>query len=84
MDTVNFEPTVPSPLSMEEKIQFFAFTDGSDGYPPHLNLAGNKPAAEAEASNVQKSTLSPITIFSLMRLAQLSSLLPTIMPKTFI
>ena len=84
MDTVNFEPTVPSPLSMEEKIQFFAFTDGSDGYPPHLNLAGNKPAAEAEASNVQKSTLSPIKIFSLMRLAQLSSLLPTIMPKTFL
>ena len=84
MDAVNFEPTVPSPLSMEEKKQFFAFTDGSDGYPPHLNLAGNKPAAEAEASGVQKSTLSPCKIFSLMRLLQLSSLLPTIMPKTFL
>ena len=84
MDTVNFEPTVPSPLSMEEKYQFFAFTDGSDGYPPHLNLAGNKPAAEAEASNVQKSTLLPYKIFSLMRLLQLSSLLPTVMPKIFL
>ena len=84
MDTVNFEPTVPSPLSMEEKHQFFAFTNGSDGYPPHLNLAGNKPAAKAEVSDVQKSTLSPDQIFSRMRLLQLSTLLPTVMPKTFI
>ena len=84
MDTVNFEPTVPSPLSMEEKYKFFAFTDGSDGYPPHLNLAGNKPAAEAEASDVQKFTLSSSQIFSKMRLAQLSTLLPTVVPKTFI
>ena len=84
MDTVNFEPTVPSPLSMEEKHQFFAFTNGSDGYPPHLNLAGNKPAAEAQVSDVQKSTLSPDQIFSRMRLLQLSTLLPTVMPTTFI
>ena len=84
MDTVNFEPTVPSFLSLEKQRQFFAFTDGSDGYPPHLNLAGNRPAAEAEASDVHKSTLSPAHIFSQMRLLQLSTLLPTIMPKTFV
>ena len=84
MDTVNFEPTVPSPLTMQDKLQFFAFTDGSDGYPPHLNLAGNKPAAKAEASDVQKSTLSTGKIFSRMRLLQLSSLLPTLVPQNFI
>lgn len=84
MDTVNFEPTVPSPLSLNKKREFFAFTDGSDGYPPHLNLAGNKPAASAEASNVQKSTMAPNEIFNQMRLLQLASLLPTIMPKNFI
>jgi hypothetical protein len=69
---------------MQEKRQFFAFTDGSDNYPPHLNLAGNIPAAKAEASEVQKSTLSPIDIFNKMRLLQLASLLPTLMPQSFI
>jgi len=84
MDTFNFEPTVPSPLTMQEKRQFFAFTDGSDNYPPHLNLAGNIPAAKAEASEVQKSTLSATNIFNKMRLLQLASLLPTLVPQTFI
>lgn len=84
MDTINFEPTVPSPLTMQEKRQFFAFTDGSDNYPPHLDLAGNKPAAKVEASEVQKSTLSPADIFNKMRLLQLASLLPTLVPQTFI
>lgn len=49
-----------------------------------INLAGNKPAADAESSDVQKSSLSPTGVFSKMRLLQLSSLLPTIMPKSFI
>ena len=84
MDTVNFEPTVPSPLTMQEKRQFFAFTDKSDNYPPHLNLAGNKPAAKVEVSDVQRSTLSPADIFSKMRLLQLASLLPTLIPQNFI
>ena len=84
MDTVNFEPVVPSPLTMEQKRKFFAFTDGSDHYPPHLNLAGNLPAAEAEKSKVQKADLKPADIFDKMRLAQLSSLLPTLIPKDFI
>ena len=84
MDTVNFEPAVPSPLTMQQKRKFFAFTNGSDNYPPHLDLAGNKPAADVEASSVQKSTLSPSHVFSQLRLAQLSTLLPTLVPKTFI
>jgi len=84
MDTFNFEPTVPSPLTMQQKRQFFAFTDGSDNYPPHLNLAGNVPAAKTEASEVQKSTLSTTDIFNKMRLLQLASLLPTLVPQTFI
>jgi hypothetical protein len=84
MDTFNFEPTVPSPLTMQQKRQFFAFTDGSDNYPPHLNLAGNVPAAKKEASEVQKSTLSITDIFNQMRLLQLASLLPTLVPQTFL
>ena len=69
---------------MQEKRQFFAFTDGSDNYPPHLNLAGNRPAAKAESSEVQKSTLSPADIFNKMRLLQLASLLPTPVPQDFL
>lgn len=84
MDVVNFEPTVPSPLSIEKKREFFVLTNGSDGYPPHLNLAGNKPAADVEASKVQKSSLAPTDIFNQMRLLQLSTLLRTVMPENFI
>ena len=84
MDTVNFEPAIPSPLNLQQKRQFFAFTNGSDNFPPHLDLAGNIPAAGVEASSVQKSTLSPTDVFSQLRLAQLSSLLPALMPKTFV
>ena len=84
MDTVNFEPAVPSPLTMQQKREYFTFTNGSDNYPPHLDLTGNKSAADLEASSVQKSTLSPTDIFSRLRLAQLSTLLPALMPKTFI
>jgi hypothetical protein len=47
MDVANFEPLVPSPLTKDQKRKFFAFTDGSDGYPPHLNLAGNVEAAKS-------------------------------------
>ncbi|KAJ5770890.1 uncharacterized protein N7511_002941 [Penicillium nucicola] len=81
MDAANFEPLVPSPLSREEKEQFFAFTDGSDGFPPHLNLAGNVPAAEAEKNKTERSTLQPSDLFSKMRLLQLSSLLPSVVPN---
>ncbi|KAJ6100374.1 hypothetical protein N7499_000004 [Penicillium canescens] len=78
MDAANFEPLVPSPLTREEKRKFFAFTDGSDGYPPHLNLAGNVHAAEE--SEIPGSTLQLSDLFKRMRLLQLSSLLPSIMP----
>ncbi|KAJ6191381.1 hypothetical protein N7519_001402 [Penicillium mononematosum] len=84
MDVANFEPLVPSPLSREEKQKFFAFTNGSDGYPPHLNLAGNLPAAEMEKNKTQRSTLQPSDIFNKMRLLQLSSLLPSVVPNKYI
>lgn len=85
MATCNFESAMPSPLTLDQKRTFFAFTDGSDEYPPHLNLAANKPAAELEQGkgNVQKSTLSPAELFNSMRLAQLATLLPSVVPKTF-
>ncbi|KAH1515652.1 hypothetical protein V6Z96_008944 [Aspergillus fumigatus] len=83
MDVANFEPLVPSPLTKDQKRKFFAFTDGSDGYPPHLNLAGNVEAAKKDESN-QRSTLQPSQIFDKMRLLQLASLLPSIVPNKFI
>ncbi|KAJ5824678.1 hypothetical protein N7447_007018 [Penicillium robsamsonii] len=84
MDAANFEPLVPSPLTRDEKKKFFAFTDGSDGYPPHLNLAGNVSAAEKEKSETQKSTLQPSALFNKMRLLQLSTLLPSVVPNKYI
>jgi hypothetical protein len=85
MDTVNFEPAVPSPLTLEQKREFFSFTHGSDKYPPHLNLAGNKyKPTEVDSSTVQRANLSPTDIFAKMRLAQLASLLPTLIPDRFI
>jgi hypothetical protein len=84
MDAANFEPLVPSPLTRDEKQQFFAFTDGSDGYPPHLNLAGNIPAAEEEKNKTEKSTLQPSDLFNKMRLLQLSSLLPSVVPNKYL
>ncbi|KAJ6133145.1 hypothetical protein N7471_008360 [Penicillium samsonianum] len=84
MDAANFEPLVPSPLTRDEKQQFFDFTDGSDGFPPHLNLAGNVQAAEEEKNKSEKSTLQPSDLFNKMRLLQLSSLLPTVVPNKYI
>lgn len=81
MDTANFEPLVPSPLTREQKLKYFAFTTGSDKYPPHLNLAGNVEAAKLEQAENQKSTLAPTEIFSKMRMLQLSSLLPSVLPS---
>lgn len=81
MDTANFEPLVPSPLTREQKLKYFAFTTGSDKYPPHLNLAGNVEAAKLEQAENQKSTLPPTEIFSKMRMLQLSSLLPSVLPS---
>ncbi len=83
MDTVNFEPTVPTSMSLEEKRQFFAFTDGSDNFAPHLNLAGNRPAPSGDVL-AQKAYLQPADIFNKMQLLQLSSLLPTLLPQNFV
>lgn len=84
MDTANFEPTVPSNLDMNQKRQVFVFTDGTDGYPPHLDLKKNEPAAKVEPSDVQKSTLPLTSIFSALRLAQLGTILPKLVPHLFL
>lgn len=84
MDTANFEPTIPSPLTPDQKKAFFVFTDpATDKFPPHLNLAANKPA-NTDISKAQGSAFSTADLFNKLRLAQLTTLLPTVIPKTFI
>lgn len=89
MDTANFEPTVPSPLTPDKKKMFFVFTDPvSDRYPPHLNLGANQPynkdKKSGPATAAQGSALSQGDIFSALRLAQLTALVPQVIPHTFI
>lgn len=84
MDTANFEPTVPSPLTPDQKKQFFVFTDPvSDKYPPHLNLGANQPANKDVAPE-QGSGLGQGELFSKLRLAQLTTLLPGVIPDTIL
>lgn len=85
MDVANFEPLLPRKLSIDEKRGLFIFTDPStDGYPPHLNLGANKPTSDVNPGGLQKTTLGPGDIFNKMRLAQLSSLLPSLVPNSFV
>lgn len=85
MDAANFEPSMPHPLTLTEKRELFGFTDpATDGYPPHLNLASNKAYAEMNPGKMQSSQLGQGDLFSKMRLAQLTALLPQLVPKTFI
>ncbi|KAK8009549.1 lipoxygenase [Apiospora marii] len=84
MDTANFEPTVPSPLSLKQKKQFFIFTDpATDNYPPHLNLGANQPANK-DVTKQQGSGMDQGEIFSQLRLAQLTTLLPAVVPDKFV
>lgn len=84
MDVANFEPLVPPAQTKEQKCDDFAFTKSEeDGFPPHLNLAGNKEAAAREKDENQKSTLSQFKIFNAMRLVQLTSILPLVVPQEF-
>ncbi|KAK8038514.1 hypothetical protein PG993_006925 [Apiospora rasikravindrae] len=86
MDTANFEPTMPSPLTPDQKKMFFVFTDPvSDNYPPHLNLGANQlEPKDPAASKEQGSGLDKSDIFSALRLAQLTTLLPGLIPDNFI
>ncbi|KAK8098802.1 uncharacterized protein PG998_012043 [Apiospora kogelbergensis] len=68
---------------------FFVFTDPvSDRYPPHLNLGANQPynkdKESGPATAAQGSALSQGDIFSALRLAQLTALVPQVIPHTFI
>ncbi|KAL8382988.1 hypothetical protein RB595_006657 [Gaeumannomyces hyphopodioides] len=101
MDAANFEPTVPSPLSLEQKRQFFKFTmpadqpsttgnqtvDDADNYPPHLNLGAKTALAPGQPGGTAANfglSMGSADIFNKMRLAQLSTLLPSIVPGSFL
>ncbi|SMQ45257.1 unnamed protein product [Zymoseptoria tritici ST99CH_1A5] len=86
MDAANFEPSFPHYMTIEQKRARFEFTDPTtDGYPPHLNLgAANKEWSDATPGSNQKTTLKEPDLFSAMRLAQLTALLPSLVPDTFI
>lgn len=85
MDTANFEPSIPHPMTIEEKRQLFCFTDpATDGYPPHLNLAANKPASDMNPGKLHRIGIQPGQLHDGMRLVQLTALLPQLVPKTFI
>ncbi|KXT07804.1 hypothetical protein AC579_10177 [Pseudocercospora musae] len=85
MNTANFEPSILRPWTIEQKRQAFSFTDPvSDGYPPHLNLAGNRAISDMNPGEWQKSTMTRADLFNKMRLAQMTALLPQLIPKNFI
>ncbi|KAF7197756.1 Arachidonate 15-lipoxygenase [Pseudocercospora fuligena] len=85
MNTANFEPSIPRPWTIEQKREAFSFTDPmSDGYPPHLNLAGNRAISDMNPGEWQKSTMTRADLFNKMRLAQMTALLPQLIPKKFI
>ncbi|KXT03002.1 hypothetical protein AC578_701 [Pseudocercospora eumusae] len=82
MNTANFEPSIPHPLTIEQKREAFSFTDpASDGYPPHLNLAGNRAISDMNPGEWQRSTMTRTDLFNKMRLAQMTALLPQLIPK---
>ncbi|MCJ1381109.1 hypothetical protein MMC17_004218 [Xylographa soralifera] len=96
MDAANFEPTVPTPLSVEKKREFFSFTcpnledPSADNFPPHLNLAANKDwskkakSSKSDVDSNQNAYLKPTDLFNAMRVAQLAQLLPVLIPDNFI
>lgn len=80
MDLAEVDPVIPSALSKEDKRKFFVFTDGSDDYPPHLNLKLNAKWAAHEDAN-QGSDIGPFRIFDKYRLIQLKAIMLGIRPK---
>ncbi|MCJ1433369.1 hypothetical protein MMC27_002729 [Xylographa pallens] len=96
MDAANFEPTVPTPLSVEKKREFFSFTCPNledplgDNFPPHLNLAANRDwskmveSSKDKVDSNQNAYLKTTDLFNKMRVAQLAQLLPVLIPDEFI
>lgn len=92
MDICDYEPSLPRPYTIEEKRDIFVFSDpGTDNFPPHLNLGDVNDASnptvqwsEANTSQSQKATLSSAQLFNQLRLAQMSALLPALIPKKFL
>ena len=96
MDAANFEPTVPTPLTVEKKREFFSFTCPNledplgDNFPPHLNLAANRDWSKKAKSSKdvvdsnQNAYLKTTDLFNKMRVAQLAQLLPVLIPDKFV
>ena len=96
MDAANFEPTVPTPLPVLKKREFFSFTCPNledplaDNFPPHLNLAANKDwskkakASKDKVDSNQNAYMKPTDLFNKMRVAQLAQLLPALIPDTIL
>ncbi|KAJ5210103.1 lipoxygenase [Penicillium cf. griseofulvum] len=79
MDVAQVEPLIPTALTRLDKRDFFVFTKGEDGYPPHLDLGLNKEwANNNEEGKNQRSDLGPFALFNTWRLIQLSFIMGTI------
>ncbi|KAL2839813.1 lipoxygenase [Aspergillus pseudoustus] len=71
MEVADFDSTLPLPRTTEEKRKHYLFTDGTDGYPPHLNLVGK----DDEEDPNQRTDLNKNKIFDRMRLIQAAALM---------
>ncbi|KAJ5530587.1 hypothetical protein N7527_003980 [Penicillium freii] len=83
MDVAQVEPLIPTALARQDKRDFFVFTKGEDGYPPHLDPRLNKEWAENEEDYDQRSDLGPFALFNAYRLAQLSFIMKGTVPWIF-
>ncbi|KAJ5383001.1 hypothetical protein N7517_000912 [Penicillium concentricum] len=83
MDVAQVEPLVPTALTRQDKCDFFVFTKGEDGYPPHLDLGLNKEWANNENDGNQRSDMSKWAIFNWYRLLQLANIMRGTLPNLF-
>ncbi|KAL4875078.1 lipoxygenase [Aspergillus karnatakaensis] len=71
MEVADFDSVLPLPRSIEQKRKLYLYSDGTDGYPPHLNLAGK----DDEEDPNQRTDLPRKKIFDNMRMIQAGSLM---------
>ncbi|KAJ5827690.1 hypothetical protein N7447_004453 [Penicillium robsamsonii] len=82
-DVAQVEPLIPTAFTRQEKRDFFVFTKGEDGYPPHLDLGLNKEWVKNEGDKNQRSNLGPFDLFNWYRLLQLSNIMNGTLPLDF-
>ncbi|KAL3462197.1 hypothetical protein BJX64DRAFT_288530 [Aspergillus heterothallicus] len=71
MEVADFDSSLPLPRSTAQKQNQYLFTNGSDGYPPHLNLVGKGDEKDPE----QRTDLPLDKIFDNMRMTQSGALM---------